>query len=128
MSRLNTRTVLVRQLQDFFEKHLGGVFSWYTAGDHEDPSAAPPNSIRLRPAEMHPKIPGKRQLERGVATVDFGGYALMLHSPEEAPPIGKVVLFHPDHGSLEGPLDVVTWTRIAEAIKSTVKKGQQNVS
>lgn len=128
MSRLNIRTVLVRNLREFFEQHLSGEFRWQTGGDPKDPSTAPPGTIRLRDAELQEKIPGRRQLEKGVAIVDFDGYALMLHSSEEVPPIGRVVLYHEKFGSLEGPPDVVTWTRIAEAIKSSRLKGKDNVS
>lgn len=123
---LNTRTVLVRHLREFFETHLVGVFRWQTGGAPDEP--APPGTIRLRDGELHEKVPGRRQLEKGVAVVDFDGYALMLHSPEEVPPIGKVVLFHEKYGSLEGPPDAPTWAKIAEAIKSSIAKGKADVS
>lgn len=128
MSRLNVRTVLIRNLREFFETRLVGEFSWSTGGNPKDPSTAPEGTIRLRDAELHEKVPGKRQLEKGVAIVDFGGYSLMLHSPEEAPPIGRVILYHEKFGSLEGPPDVVTWDRIAHAIKSSRAKGKDHVS
>lgn len=124
---LNIRQVLVRNLREFFETRLAGEFSWSTAGDPEDPLSAPPGTIRLRPAERHEKVPGRRQLDKGIVTVDFDGYALQLHSPEEAPPIGKVMLYHEKFGQLEGPPDVVTWDRIANAIKSSRAKGKENV-
>lgn len=128
MSRLNIRTVLVRNLREFFETHLKGDFKWQTGGDPEDPSTAPPGTIRLRDAVLQDKVPGRRQYEKGVAIVDFDGYSLMLHSSEEAPPIGKVVLYHEKFGQLEGPPDVVTWDRIANAIKSSRVKGKDHVS
>jgi hypothetical protein len=126
VSRLNIRTVLVRHLQEFFETRMGGQFRWSTAGEPDD--LPPEGTIRLRPGEMNEKIPGKRQTEKGVAIVDFGGYSLMLYSPEENPPIGKVVLWHERFGTLEGPPDVLTWDRIAEAIKSSRVKGKDHVS
>ena len=128
---INIRQVLVRHLREFFETRLAGEFRWHT-DDRFDGDGhllpALPGAIRLRPSEMHPKVSGRRQLEKGIVTVDFDGYALQLSSPEEAPPIGKVMLYHEKFGQLEGPPDVVTWDRIANAIKSSRAKGKENVS
>ena len=123
---INIRQVLVRHLREFFETKLAGEYRWHTAGDPK--KEAPAGSIRLRPSEMHEKVPGRRQIEKGIVTVDFDGYALQQHSPEEAPPIGKVMLFHEKFWQLEGPPDVVTWDRIANAIKSSRAKGKEHVS
>lgn len=112
---VNGRAALVRQLQAFFEMKMLGLFSWRTVGEEDED--APEGTIRLRAPERHPKIPGKRQLDKDVVAVDFGGYALSVHAPSEAPPLGKIVVFHPELGSIEGPLDEVTWGRVEKFIK-----------
>lgn len=115
---------MVRQLRDFFEDQLCGLYRWQTAGDED--TVPPAGTIRLRASEKHEKLPGRRQLEKEVAIVDFDSYSLVVSSPEEVPPIGRILLYNTVSGErLEGPLDQATWSQIGEAIKRV--KGSENV-
>jgi hypothetical protein len=117
----NARASLIHQLQGFFETRLCGLYRWQTAGDFDD--IPPPGTVRVRMAEKRPKTRGQRQLDKEVVAVDFDGYALMISSPDEVPPIGQILLFHPDHGVLvDGPLDVVAWDAAEIAIKERQDK------
>jgi len=102
---LSSRALLVRQLQDFFESQMMGRFTWG-------------RNVELRVAEKMEKVIGYRQLDKEVAVADFGGYSLMISSPDHEPPLGKIMLFSPERGILvDGPIDTTTWDSVAKAIK-----------
>lgn len=97
---------LVRQARDFFEHHLYGVMSLADAV--------------IRKPELAPKIKGKRQMPLEELIVDFGGYTLLIESPEQEPPLGRVQLLNIARGlQEEGPLDVLTWERLGQIVKAS---------
>lgn len=103
-------------MQDFFEGRMTGIYRWGV-------------DTQLRDAELAEKVPGVRQRAKGIAIVDFDGYALMLHVPDDEDlPLGKITLFHPDFGSFDGAVDMATWDRVEAKIKETHMKGLSNVS
>jgi hypothetical protein len=103
---IRARSSLIRQLQEFFEKAPDGPYKWA--------------DVTLRPPEKAEKIVGYRQEDKEIATVDFGVYALQLSSPNQEPPLGRIVLFNLDRGMLvDGPADSVTWDAAARAIKES---------
>lgn len=101
---LSSRALLIRQLQQFFELHLVGLYRW-------------PGS-ELRAPEKQEKVRGRRQLDKEMVVVDFDGYSLLIKSPDDSPPLGEITLFDTRNGSsVKGILDEATWVRIADYIK-----------
>lgn len=102
---ISTRGLLLRQLQQFFELHLSGTYPW--------------GQVLLRSPEKAEKKPGRRQLDKELAVVEFGGYALSLQSPEEVPPLGHIEMIDSRSGvKIGGVIDEATWARIGEHIRT----------
>jgi hypothetical protein len=102
------RAALFRHLQIFFETHLRGIhrydeFAPYVAQDAEPE-------------------PGKRRWAHGklkeIVEGRFGDYEILLASPLEVPPLGRVSLRAVDGGfNISGPIDSATFDRMGEAIR-----------
>lgn len=121
---LHARSLLIRQVQCFFEEKLCGLYRWQTSGNPDDELT--PGVVRIRPPEKYPKEKGRRQLDKEVVAVDFGPYSLLVASPEEKPPVGNIIIFHQTLGSLEGPLDAATWARVEAFIKKGETHGNRD--
>jgi len=70
--RINARRQLFRQLQQFLEEHLIGL---WTISD-----------VAFDSPELMPKEPGKRQLHREQVCGHFGSYTISLSSPDPKVP------------------------------------------
>jgi hypothetical protein len=70
--RINARRQLFRQLQQFFEEHLIGL---WTISD-----------VVFESPELMSKEPGKRQLHREQVCGHFGSYTISLSSPDPKVP------------------------------------------
>jgi len=70
--RINARRQLFRQLQQFFEEYLIGL---WTISD-----------VVFESPELMPKEPGKRQLHREQVCGHFGSYTISLSSPDPKVP------------------------------------------
>lgn len=103
LHRINARKQLFRQLQQFFEQHLTGL---WTISD-----------VAFEPPELLPKERGRRQLHREIVTGYFGAYTICLSSPEEKPPLGEISCTSFHGLSVRGPLDARIWELIAAEIK-----------
>jgi hypothetical protein len=101
--RINARRQLFRQIQEFFERELHGL---WTISD-----------MAFDAPELLPKERGRRQLYREIVSGHFGLYRLTLSSPEEKPPLGEIVCEAVDGVTVRGPLDPTTWAEIARRIK-----------
>lgn len=111
---IRERAALTRQAQDFFHRHLVGLYSW--------------DDVEFRPAEARAKIEptinkrGRRIRPDGqqgkfhdLVEMEFGLWRLKIEGPEEHPPLGWLTLEAGD--IVEGPLDPATWQKFAEHIK-----------
>jgi hypothetical protein len=110
--RINARRQLFRQLQQFFEQHLIGL---WTISD-----------VVFDPPELLAKEPGRRQLHRESISGHFGAFTITLSSPEEKPPLGEIVCQSLHGLRIEGPLDARTWERIAAEIRPSATNGDDN--
>jgi hypothetical protein len=99
---MNARTLLFRHLQSFFEVHLASKFKI--------------SDVVFHVPEMAEKVRGQRQLPHEMVCGNFGIFTIEISSPEKSPPLGHV-LCSDNHGNhAEGPIDAVTWQRIAAMI------------
>lgn len=112
---LSNRALLIRQLQEFFETHLRGRYSWF--------------DVQHRTPEKADKLPGRRQLDKELVAIDFGDYSITVQSPDDVPPLGRIVLYNVRTAeTLTEILDAKSWDRIAEKIKSPdTLKERENV-
>ena len=100
---------LQRHIREFVETELRGVVSV--------------SQLIFRKLEKEDKIAGRRQGFRERLEVDFGSFALVVESPVEKPPLGHITLFDRDSGEeIDGVLDVATWKRVGDFVKSTIKE------
>lgn len=112
------RQALFTHIRAFFEQHLRGIYSY--------------DDCVVRPAEEAPKVPGKRRFEYGrtreIVHVGFGDYDLVVLSPVEAPPLGRVELGRREPEGVvnlvTGPIDTTTFESAARIIKSATKEEQ----
>lgn len=108
---MNGRAGLFRQLQQFFETELCGVYRW--------------DGVAHFPAEKTNRVEGERPNAFGklkeIVAVRFGDYDLTVFSPNEDPPLGWAMLNYPN-GAVEGPLDQTTWARIGAFIRSQTQR------
>lgn len=107
---IRSQRALLRHGQEFFLRHLVGVYDW---GEVE---VKPPEIMPV--AERRDAGVGKfREMERLV----FGPWEILICSSHEKPPLGEVSLRQTEWSSeiiVVGPLDPVTWSRIASHIRS----------
>lgn len=103
---LSARSLLLRQLQQFFETDLVGLYSWF--------------NVRHRQGEKNPKEKGRRQTDMERVYVDFGDYSISVSTPDHAPPLGEILLYNAVSGeTTKGPLDASTWASIGEKIRTS---------
>jgi hypothetical protein len=103
---INARDQLFRQLQVFFETYLRGICAWH--------------QVEHRPAEKVEPIEGRSRYPLGkfkeIVGVRFGLNDILVLSPEEAPPLGRIIVDGPN-GRLELPsLDQESWRKAGEFI------------
>lgn len=101
---------LSRHIQAFFETELCGLFRF------DQVTIRPPESA-AHPVGLHPLRRPPFGRHREIVEIRFGQYDLAVSSPNEKPPLGEIVLSHPD-GEETGPLDYVTWQRIGSLIRN----------
>ena len=107
------RIGLSRHVQVFFETELLGLYRFDQAEfavTEEAPRPPGMSPLRRPPFGWH----------REIVEVRFGTYDLSVSSPNEAPPLGEIVLVHPD-GEERGPLDDTTWKQIGTFIRTREK-------
>jgi hypothetical protein len=100
---MNARTLMFKQLQQFFEVHLAP--RWRIS----DVSFVDP--------ELAPKERGIRQRHREIVTGHFGDFMLSIYSTVEEPPLGKILCSHVRGETITGMIDDSTWGSIAAMIK-----------
>jgi hypothetical protein len=107
----SARFGLSRHIQIFFETELCGLFRFDQIEflEPEDAPRPPGMSVLRRPPF------GKH---REIVAVQFGAYNLSVCSPNEAPPLGEIVLTIRDGHTERGPLDETTWKKIGEFIRT----------
>ena len=99
---MNARTLLFKQLQQFFEVYLAP--SWRIS------------DVAFVEPDMAPKERGIRQRYREVVTGHFGKFTLSIYSTVEEPPLGKIVCNN-TRRTVEGVIDDTTWREIARMIR-----------
>lgn len=113
------RLGLSRHVQVFFEVDLCGLFRFDQAEiDQPEQAELPKGWSPLRRPPL-----GKY---REIVSVRFGVYNLRVSSPSEVPPLGEIVLIHPD-GRESGPLDETTWKRMG-AIVRAFERGEHDAA
>jgi hypothetical protein len=113
---MRARSALFHHLQSFFETHLRGVFKYDDILPHV-------------PEEVE-NTPGRRRNAYGrvkeIVQADFGRFQIMLASPHEAPPLGRVELRFDGKNFVSGPIDSDTFSRAGEAVKQ-IQEGRNFV-
>jgi hypothetical protein len=100
---MHARTLLFRQLQQFFEQFLTG--RWRIS------------DVVFELPKLAPKERGIRQRPHEIVTGMFGDYTISMHSTTEHPPLGRIVCTDLHGHSVEGVIDEQTWREIAAMIK-----------
>jgi hypothetical protein len=101
---MHARTLLFKQLQQFFEMYLAP--RWRI------------QDVIFSEPEMAPKERGIRQRSREIVMGHFGPFTLSIYSTVEEPPLGKITLTVLDGSFVQGAIDERTWREIAALIKS----------
>ena len=101
---MNARSLLFRQLQQFFEMYLAQ--RWRIS------------DVVFSQPEMPEKIPGVRQRPCEIVRGSFGDFTLSIYSTVEEPPLGKIVCADLFGETVEGVIDEATWGAIASMINS----------
>ena len=117
MRRMNARTLLFRNLQQFFEQHLAGLYTI--------------SSVIFEAPEMGEKIPRERQRHKECVRGMFGRWTISIESSVEAPPLGRITVSDGRGTFVTGPIDEIVWRRAAEMIKLQHAAGEralQNVN
>ena len=102
MRLMHARTLLFRQLQQFFEQHL--MPRWRIS------------DVVFSDPVMAPKVRGIRQRPREIVIGNFGDYTIEIRSTVEEPPLGKIILSDIHGNTAEGPIDEVTWRKAAAVV------------
>ena len=109
---ISARHAMLRQAQEYFHALLLGVVKW---DDVEVDKAIPVPSIR-----------GQRDQGtiRDLVVARFNGFKMELAGPfeDERWPLGRISVVR-GPWSIEGPMDAVTWQRVAEFVKEQKTKG-----
>lgn len=105
---MRARAALYRHLQALFEMELRDL---YRLSDFI--------SYQPQPAEEHTER--KRRWAYGklkeIVEGRFGDFEILLASPNEVPPLGRVTLRYRNSQILTGALDSVTFAKIGAAVK-----------
>ena len=109
---MNARTLLFKQLQQFFEVNL--TPEWRIS------------DVVFSEPELAPKELGLRQRWREVVIGHFGDFTISISSTVEEPPLGKIVCTSIRGREVEGIIDETTWRDIASMVKSH-ERAEQNV-
>lgn len=104
------RVGLSRHIQVFFETELCGRYRF------DEVVFLPPEEA-ARPAGWSPLRRPPFGRHRELVAIQFGAYDLSVASPNEKPPLGEILLVHPD-GREYGPLDEATWKRLGNLIRT----------
>lgn len=104
---MRARAALFRQLQAFFETELRGLYKISDFVPHE-PQPAEERTERGR-RFAYGKL---KEIVEG----RFGPFEVLIASPLEVPPLGRVTLRHPDL-QISGPLDPATFAKMGAAVK-----------
>jgi len=113
---IRARAALLRQAQDFFQRHLLDLYRWETVSiAPPDKNAQPVPEINSRGRKRRPERPEGKY--HAIVEIEFGIWGLTVEGPNERPPLGWLTLSA--HEKLEGPLDAATWQRFGEHIKKT---------
>lgn len=111
---IRANAALTRQIQDFFHRHLVGIYRW------DDVEFAPPERNE-KPVAQRNSRGRMRRAERpegkfhAIVRIEFSIWRLTVEGPNEHPPLGWLEL--DGHGTVEGPLDSATWDRAGALIK-----------
>lgn len=111
-----TRQALCRNLQEFFETRLTGILPW------PDVALDPPIKDDRPRSEREGKYLGR--VVARFAKTDERSYqfALMVESPVEAPPLGRITLQAWGSRDVTGPIDSTTWDRVAAVIRGSLER------
>ena len=114
---ISERQALLRQAQDYFHTLLLGVIDW--------------DDVKVDKAIPVPAVKGQRDQGkvRDLVIAHFNGFHMEMMGPFEDDqwPLGKVKVTH-GSVSAHGPLDAVTWLRIATFIKEQKAMGDDHGS
>jgi hypothetical protein len=115
---IRANLALTRQAQDFFRRHLVGIYRW-------DDVVFLPKERNDLPEIIVTARGRRRRTERAegkfhaIVQMQFPGrdgiWQIRIEGPNEHPPLGWIELDGPD--IIDGPLDSSTWDRIGEFIK-----------
>ena len=113
---ISARQAMLRQAQEYFHMLLLGAVKW--------------DDVVVDKAIPVPAVRGNREQgkTRDVVTAHFNGFRLEMMSPfeEEQWPLGKIKVTK-GHHSVHGPLDGLTWLKVANFIVEQKKQtGEDN--
>ena len=112
---ISARHAMLRQAQEYFHSLLLGVVKW------DDVEVDRPIPI--------PSVRGQRDqgAVRDLVVARFDGFKMELASPfdDVGWPMGRVSVSR-GPWSIEGPLDAVTWQRVADFIRDQKIKGESD--
>lgn len=123
---MNERIALYRQLQNYFERDLFGLYRWGDVKHREPEPVAIERDDRGR--RINQKSYG-RLVEKAV--IEFDGYVLSLASPNECPPPEPAVLLYdglprPENLVVKGVNCTETWKQIARLLRDNIEKGKSH--
>ena len=105
---IRARGQLMRLLQEMFETHLRGLYHWGKVDFHV-------------PEEVE-KLPGQRRQAYGkyreTVSIRFGVFDITVESPNEFPPLGRVILTGPGDPLEIDSLDALALDQIGKRIRS----------
>lgn len=103
---IQARAALYGHLRTFFDAELRGVFEWTDVLHIPEEPAQPPSGKKTNPFGKY----------REKVEIRFGLFNLAAESTHESPPLGRIHLEYPG-GTIEGPIDEMTWRRCGAAIR-----------
>ena len=112
---ISARHAMLRQAQEYFHALLLGVVRW--------------DDVAVDKAIPVPSIRGQRDqgTVRDLVVARFNGFKMELAGPfeDERWPLGRISVVR-GSWSIEGPLDAVTWGRVAGFIRDQKLKGEED--
>jgi hypothetical protein len=112
---ISARHAMLRQAQEYFHTLLLGVVKW--------------DDVEVDKAIPVPSVCGQRDQGtiRDLVVARFNGFKMELAGPfeDERWPLGRISVVR-GPWSIEGPLDAVTWQRVAEFVKDQKIKGESD--